>query len=101
MNLTRLVYKLVFERRYRQIQRYGTHSTELQQMQLSWLLNRGAQTKYFQENHYDATIEGFAKSVPVLTYDQIKPYIQRMLQGEEDVLWPGLCQWFAKSSGTT
>ncbi|MBQ7237265.1 MAG: GH3 auxin-responsive promoter family protein [Bacteroidales bacterium] len=101
MNLTRLVYKLVFERRYRQIQRYGTHSTELQEMQLSWLLNRGARTKYFLENHYDATIEGFAKSVPVLTYDQIKPYIQRMLQGEEDVLWPGLCQWFAKSSGTT
>ena len=101
MNLTHLIYKLVFERRYRQIQRYDTHSTELQDMQLSWLLNRGARTKYFRENHYDATEAGFAASVPVLTYDQIKPYIQRMLQGEEDVLWPGFCRWFAKSSGTT
>ena len=101
MNLTRFIYKLVFERRYRQIQRYTTHSTELQDMQLSWLLNRGAHTKYFQENHFSTSIEDFAASLPVLTYDQIKPYIMRMLEGEEDVLWPGLCQWFAKSSGTT
>lgn len=45
--------------------------------------------------------EAFAQNVPIQTYDEQKPWIERMLHGEEDVLWPGLCRWFAKSSGTT
>ncbi len=101
MNLTHLAYKLAFERRYKQIQRYSTHSTELQNLQLSWLVNKGKHTKYFLENGYGTSPKDFVNSVPVRTYDQIKPYIMRMLQGEENVLWPGLCKWFAKSSGTT
>lgn len=120
MKVTRLAYKVAFQRRYKQIQRYKTHSTELQFQQLCWLLNKGLHTKYAIENGYDTKIEdlmavemrngvpeadallrGFQQTIPVLVYDQIKPYIERMLQGESNVLWPGLCKWFAKSSGTT
>lgn len=121
MKVTRLAYKVAFQRRYRQIQRYKTHSTELQFMQLCWLLNKGIRTKYIVENTYDqkyeelktkeldrshcspyeALLYGFQHTIPVQTYDQIKPYIERMLKGESNVLWPGLCKWFAKSSGTT
>jgi len=97
MKLTQLAYKVAFERRYKQIQRYKNHTTELQEKQLCWLLNKGLRTRYFQENGYEADIT----MMPVRTYDQIKPYIERMLDGEKDVLWPGLCKWFAKSSGTT
>jgi hypothetical protein len=39
--------------------------------------------------------------VPVHEYEDIKPYIQRMMDGEENVLWPTPVNWFAKSSGTT
>ncbi len=97
MKLTQLAYKVAFERRYKQIQRYKNHSTELQEKQLCWLLNKGLHTRYFEENGYVADIQ----SMPVRTYDQIKPYIERMLDGEKNVLWPGFCRWFAKSSGTT
>lgn len=43
----------------------------------------------------------FADRLPTQEYDDIKPDIQRMIRGEEDVLWPGRVSWFSKSSGTT
>lgn len=45
--------------------------------------------------------EAFAASSPLNTYEELKGYIERMRQGEADVLWPGRVQWYAKSSGTT
>lgn len=120
MKLTRLAYKVAFQRRYKKILCYANHSTELQYAQLCWLLNKGLSTRYATENSYadtfqqhknkalsegcsemDATFSAFLQTMPVHTYDQIKPYIERMLKGESNVLWPGRCKWWAKSSGTT
>ncbi|KAA3625587.1 MAG: hypothetical protein DWQ02_21500 [Bacteroidetes bacterium] len=47
------------------------------------------------------TPEAFAAQVPIQDYDSLKPFIQRMMHGERDVLWNGQVQWFSKSSGTT
>ncbi len=47
------------------------------------------------------TIKDFKKRVPIHEYDDIKPYILRMMDGEENVLWNTPINWFAKSSGTT
>lgn len=43
----------------------------------------------------------FARQVPVRRYDEIRSQIHRMMEGETNILWPGLVTWFAKSSGTT
>ena len=45
--------------------------------------------------------ETFKSRVPVKTYDEIRPFIDRLRKGEKDLLWPGEVKWFAKSSGTT
>jgi hypothetical protein len=47
------------------------------------------------------SIKEFKKAVPIHEYDDIKPYIQRIMQGEENLLWNTPINWFAKSSGTT
>jgi hypothetical protein len=47
------------------------------------------------------TITQFQEQIPIHTYEQLKPYITQMLQGEENVLWNTPVEWFAKSSGTT
>ena len=47
------------------------------------------------------TIREFKKNVPIHEYDDIKPYILRMMEGEENILWNTPVKWFAKSSGTT
>lgn len=47
------------------------------------------------------SIREFKKAVPIHEYDDLKPYIQRIMQGEENLLWNTPINWFAKSSGTT
>jgi len=47
------------------------------------------------------TIRSFKQSVPIHEYDDMKPYIQRIMKGEQNVLWNTPIFWFAKSSGTT
>ncbi len=51
--------------------------------------------------HEDLSIEDFQKSVPIQSYDAIKPWVNRLRGGEQNLLWPTEIKWFAKSSGTT
>jgi hypothetical protein len=46
-------------------------------------------------------IRDFKKAVPIHEYDDLKPYIHRIMEGEQNVLWNTPINWFAKSSGTT
>jgi hypothetical protein len=58
----------------------------------------------FGEEHSlgpEASEDTFRNSVPPRSYEQFLPYIDRMKQGEESVLWPGKCSLYAVSSGTT
>ena len=47
------------------------------------------------------SIKDFKATVPVHEYEDLKSFIERMMEGEENVLWPTPVKWFAKSSGTT
>ncbi|MBK9254208.1 MAG: GH3 auxin-responsive promoter family protein [Saprospiraceae bacterium] len=47
------------------------------------------------------SIEDYKKAFPVVNYEKLFPYIDRMMHGETDILWPGKVCYFAKSSGTT
>ena len=102
--ITKIINKVAFSRRVRQIKRYASHAAEIQQEQFDALVHRARRTAFGK--HYGFGDDGFdykrfSETVPLVTYDEIKPWIERMLQGEKNVLWPGLCKWFAKSSGTT
>jgi len=55
--------------------------------------------KYNFENLY--TIDSFKEAVPIHEYEDLKPYIERTMQGEQNLLWNTPVNWFAKSSGTT
>ncbi|MDR1680383.1 MAG: GH3 auxin-responsive promoter family protein [Prevotellaceae bacterium] len=67
------------------------------------LLRAGRETAFGREHHFTAfsTVEQFQQAVPLREYDGLKPYIDRMRQGERRVLWNTPVRWFAKSSGTT
>ena len=47
------------------------------------------------------TIRQFKERVPIHDYEMLKPYIERMMKGEDNLLWNTPIHWFAKSSGTT
>jgi len=67
------------------------------------LIAEGALTDWGERYGYDKfrSIEDFQKAVPISHYDDLKPHIIRMMDGERDVLWPGRINMFSKSSGTT
>jgi hypothetical protein len=56
--------------------------------------------KKYQFSHL-FSIRKFKENVPIHEYDDVKPYILRMMDGEENILWNTPITWFAKSSGTT
>jgi phenylacetate-coenzyme A ligase PaaK-like adenylate-forming protein len=63
-----------------------------------------AQNTAFGKDHRFASIrnyEDFKKRVPIVDYEGIRPYVNRVLEGEHDVLWKGRPLYFAKTSGTT
>lgn len=67
------------------------------------LLARGRKTAFGRDHHFDTvgSYREFAARVPIRDYEALKPYIDRVVNGETDVLWPGKPLYFAKTSGTT
>ncbi|MBS1487421.1 MAG: GH3 auxin-responsive promoter family protein [Bacteroidetes bacterium] len=77
---------------------------EFYQRQVFLQLIQKAKDTAFGKDHGFASIgshEDFKKQVPVKDYELLKPYIERVLHGEENILWPGKPAYFAKTSGTT
>ncbi len=102
MNLTSLL-RHAFTPRRRAIDKYATCAEELQMAALQRLLHKAQHTAWGRDHGFGSitSYEQFAASSPVNTYEELKGFIDRMRQGERDVLWPGLVKWYAKSSGTT
>lgn len=100
--LTHTIYHY-FRLRHKQIDRYAEEAGTIQNHQLMRLVRKAMHTSWGKEQGFrDITrYADFKKRFPIQTYDQIKEEVKRMIHGERDVLWPGKCLWFAKSSGTT
>ena len=91
-------YKRIYE-----IDLYREHAREIQEEVLFNLLNTAKNTEWGEKYDYanTKTWSCYMEKVPISRYEKIEPLINRMIQGERNVLWPGTMKWFAKSSGTT
>ena len=102
MSLTGLVRPL-FANRWRELEKHINEGEQLQRQVLAHLVQKAQDTEYGRKHLFSATksYEDFVRNNPVNTYEELKGDIDRMRQGESDVLWPGRVKWYAKSSGTT
>ncbi len=75
----------------------------LQNQVLKDLLKKAVKTAFGKEHglRIDMDMEDFRAAVPIREYELLKPWIDRILEGEEDVLWPGKPIYLCKTSGTT
>lgn len=91
------------KQRMDQIQNFLTHPVDTQNGILFSQLYRAEHTEYGKRYGFKdiRNSQDFTEQVPVVTYEDIEPYIERARRGEKDVLWPGTTRRFAKSSGTT
>lgn len=67
------------------------------------LIKNGIKTE-FGKNHDFENIESYEQykeKVPVRDYEELRPYIEKVVNGEKNILWPGKPLYFAKTSGTT
>jgi acyl-CoA synthetase (AMP-forming)/AMP-acid ligase II len=67
------------------------------------LIEKGKKTTFGKDHDFGAikSYEDFKKRVPIRDYEGLKPYIERVIEGERDVLWPGQPIYLCKTSGTT
>ena len=74
-----------------------------QEMVFQSLIQNGRSTRFGRDHGFNEirTPADFARQVPVRDYEDLKPYVERILEGENNVLWPGKPLYFAKTSGTT
>lgn len=76
---------------------------DTQQQVFNRLIGSAQFTEFGKKYGFDKmnNVSDFRKAVPIQDYDSLKPYIEKIMEGEQNVLWPSPINWFAKSSGTT
>ncbi|MCB0431003.1 MAG: GH3 auxin-responsive promoter family protein [Flavobacteriales bacterium] len=93
----------LMKKRIHQIELFMKYPHEVQAEWFRKLISAVAPTEWGKAHGYDSikSVEDFRANVPVQDYESLKPYIQRIMRGQQQVLWPSEIKWFAKSSGTT
>lgn len=88
---------------YRKIRKWASRPIETQQRVFEKLIADAQHTQFGKDHDFAGikTMADFAKNVPVRDYEALKEYVDRVVNGEESVLWPGKPIYFAKTSGTT
>ncbi|MCB0466019.1 MAG: GH3 auxin-responsive promoter family protein, partial [Aequorivita sp.] len=86
-----------------QIQRWASNPVETQQKVFEELISNAKGTAFGKDHGFESisSFKDFAAHVPIRDYEDLKPYIDRVVSGEENVLWLGKPLYFAKTSGTT
>ena len=91
------------QKRIHQIELFKKYPHEVQREWFNKLIQEAEETEWGRNYNYSEikSVDDFRRQVPICNYPDLEPYITRMREGQEDVLWPGEVKWFAKSSGTT
>ena len=103
MPLLNSIVSWVNIKRLHQIELFKKYPGDVQREVLSELLSTAARTTWGIQYGFDSIdgIERYRERVPLSTYDDLTPYIKRLREGEQNLMWPTDIKWFAKSSGTT
>lgn len=103
MPLVNSVINWMNVKRIHQIELYATYPHDIQEEVLFKLLKSASVTEWGKRYGYSEidSIKEFQRRVPLQTYEELKPWVDRLRAGEKNLLWPGEIRWFAKSSGTT
>jgi hypothetical protein len=90
-------------KRLHQIELFKKYPFDVQKEVFIKLIEQALRTTWGVQYGYDSinSIKEYQERVPISTYDDVKPYIGRLMEDEQNLLWPTEIKWFAKSSGTT
>jgi hypothetical protein len=103
MTLVNSIFTWIMKKRMHQIELFIKYPYDVQDEWFQTLISSAKNTEWGKKYGYESIInqDQFKERVPLQTYDTLKPYIEKMLNGQHNVLWPSEIKWYAKSSGTT
>ena len=103
LSLKSALAKPFAKRVYKKVQKWANNPIEAQEKVFQELISEAASTAFGKDhdfisinNHND-----FVQRVPIRDYEALKPYVEKVVAGEENILWKGKPLYFAKTSGTT
>ncbi|MFB1022119.1 MAG: GH3 auxin-responsive promoter family protein [Vicingaceae bacterium] len=91
------------KKRAHQIELFLKYPIEVQNEWFGELITTAKNTEFGQKHKFSSfdNVNQYKETVPVQDYDDLKPYVDRLKKGEQNLIWPTETKWFAKSSGTT
>lgn len=97
------IVSYVMKRRIHQIDFFKKYPLEVQKDLFFELIDAAKDTEFGKKYYFEKiqNLDDFKKNVPIQSYDSLKEYIDRIRDGEQNILWPTEIKWFAQSSGTT
>lgn len=103
MSIKSVAAKLFARKIYHKTQAWANKPIETQNEIFKSLISDAKETVFGKDHHFKKikTVDDFQKNVPVRDYEDLKLYIDRVKEGEENILWKGKPIYFAKTSGTT
>ena len=103
MSIKSLAAKLFAKIIYKKTLAWTSNPVTTQQKVFQNLMNQAIATDFGKDHNFATikTFEDFAKQVPIRDYEALKPYVDKVVNGESDILWKGKPLYFAKTSGTT
>lgn len=103
MAILNSIFTWIMQKRIHQIELFIKYPHDVQEEWFQNLISAAEATEWGKKYDYKSifTPEEYKNRVPISDYDDIKGYVDRMIKGEQNLLWPSDIKWFAKSSGTT
>lgn len=103
MTIIDSVFHWLIKKRIHQIELFKKYPHEVQGELFKKLINTARDTEWGKKYDYRSikSVNTFNERVPISSYADLKPIIDRLRKGEQNLLWPEEVKWFAKSSGTT
>jgi hypothetical protein len=103
MSLKQFIAKKWAKRAVKETQIWANNPIEMQQKVLEELVHRAKNTEFGKDHDFDHinSYEDFSARVPISDYEGLRPYIDKVVAGESDILWPDKPLYFSKTSGTT
>jgi len=97
------IFGWIIKKRIHQIELFKKYPLEVQDEYFTRMIAFASLTEFGKKHHFKdiKTYEDYNKNVPLHDYEDLKPTIERVIHGEQNLLWPTETKWFAKSSGTT
>lgn len=103
MSIKSIAAKIFARKIYKQTLKWANKPIQTQHEVFKSLIETAQNTEFGKDHNFNEikTFEDFQKHVPVRDYEDLKPYVEKVVKGEADILWKGKPLYFAKTSGTT